>query len=167
MKKIILSVLLAMIVTSVHAKVVPSKNANINASDVDRIFRLVDKKDDGSSHKKLQIVVTDRGMSTDVSPRYSVYLGYASLAEMGNITTNFLVNEDAIDFISARRIAAGIYEIKVLEYREDGMYEVTHEIDTTAMFIEEKRVRSVCGDDFCDQELKTTVSVLETSAVKR
>lgn len=28
-------------------------------------------------------------MSTDVSPRYSIYLGYASLAEMGNIAVDF------------------------------------------------------------------------------
>lgn len=142
---------------------VPSSQVHVSPSDIDKVVRLVDKNESGSSHKKLQIVVTDQGMSTDVSPRYKVYLSYASLAEMGNISADFVINENAIQFLSASRKAPGIYEVKVMEYRDDGMYEVTQEINATAIFVDENKMRKECGGDFCDGNLKTSVSIKESA----
>ncbi|MGZ3745440.1 MAG: hypothetical protein ACXVB1_06060 [Pseudobdellovibrionaceae bacterium] len=143
--------------------VIHSSNTSIAPSSIDQVIRLVDKEQAGSSQKKLSIVVEDNGMSTDVSPRYTVYLGYANLSEMGSVTADFKINGNAIKFISAIRKAAGIYEVKVQEYREDGMYEVIQEIDTTQMFSDEQKAIKTCGGDFCYRALETSVSVKETA----
>ena len=146
-----------------QAKKIQSEQLNLSPSSIDKTIRLVDKNEPGSSHKKLSIIVTDNGMSTDVSPRYQIYLGYASLAEMGNITVDFKISEDAYQFVSASRKSAGIYEVKTVEYRGDGFYDVTLTIDATKVFSDERSLRQSCGDDFCDQMLKSTIKVTETS----
>ncbi len=164
MKKLIVSSLVMLMSASVFAKTVSSSKLQVEPSSIDQVIRLVDKHEPGSSHKKLSVVIEDRGMSTDVSPRYSIYLGYASLAEMGNISADFKINENAYKFLSATRKAPGIYEVKVVEYRdEDGMVEVTQTIDATKMFSDEQKLRKQCDGDFCDQTLKTTVEVKETA----
>lgn len=163
MKKLIVCSLILMS-TSGFAKTVPSSQLQIEPSSIDKVIRLVDKNEAGSSHKKVSIIVEDKGMSTDVSPRYSVYFGYASLAEMGNITADFKINDNAFKFISATRKAPGIYEVKLVEYRdEEGMVEVTQTIDAVKMFSDEEKLRKQCGEDFCDQILKTSVDVKETT----
>lgn len=144
------------------AVTVPSSDVQLSAAQIDKVVRLVDKKNPGESHKKLQIIVIDNGMSTDVSPRYAVYLGYASLGEMGNIGAEFKINDQALEFLSASRKAAGIYEFKTTEYRDNGLYEVTQEIDATKMFADEKQMRKNCGGDFCDGKLKTSITVTTT-----
>jgi hypothetical protein len=166
MKAVTAALVLILSSAFAQANTIPSSKIDISPSDVDQVVRLVEKQEIGSSYKKLSIIVKDSGMSTDVSPRYSVYLGYASLAEMGNITADFLINERAYEFISAKRKTAGIYEVKTLEYRDDGMYAVTQEIDATQMFLDEKKQRKECGSDFCDKILETTVSVKE-QAIKQ
>lgn len=161
MKKIVFLSALLVASMSVQAKTVSSTSEGISPAKVDQIIRLVDKRDPGSSHKKVSVVVEDHGMSTDVSPRYTVYLGYASLAEMGNFSVNFKINDQAFQFVSASRKAPGIYEVKVVEYREEGLVEVTQEIDAVKMFADEQKLRNECGD-FCDQPLRSSVTVKET-----
>lgn len=168
MKKILLATLLITLTTLVsQAKTISSESLSIKPSSIDKLVTLVDKNQPGSSQKKLNIVVTDGGMSTDVSPRYTIYLGYASMAEMGNITSDFKISDQAYKFVSAVRKSAGIYEVKTIEYRHEenneGMYEVTHIIDATKMFADENAYRKNCGEDFCDGELKSTVTVTETA----
>lgn len=147
------------------AVTVSSTKEVVAPSDISQLIRLVEKNDQSGTEKKVQVVVQDLGMPTDVSPRFIVYLGYSSLQEMGNVKVNFKINENAIQFLGARRIAAGIYQIKVLEYRESGMFDVTQEVDARQMFVDEKKLRSSCGSDFCDGDLKSTVKVTEVSAV--
>lgn len=164
MKKLVVSSLVMLTSASVFAKTVSSSQNQVKPSSIDQVIRLVDKIEQGSSQKKLSVVVEDAGMSTDVSPRYSVYLAYASLAEMGNISADFKINKNAYKFLSATRKSPGIYEIKVIEYRDqDGMVEVTQTIDASKIFSDEKKIRSQCGTDFCEQTLKTTVEVTETA----
>jgi hypothetical protein len=144
---------------------IKSQKVEINPSSIDQVFRLVDKNDPGTSHKKLQIVTTDHGMSTDLSPRYSVYLGYASLAEMGNISADFKITDQAMKVISATRLSAGVYEVRVKEFLDDeiGMLEMVYTIDATSLFSDEKKLREKCGGDFCDEDLKTKIWVTRTS----
>lgn len=166
MKHFLISALIFLTALTAQAKTIQSEELNITPSSIDKSIRLVDKDNLGSSHKKLSIIVTDGGMSTDVSPRYSIYLGYASLAEMGNISTDFKISDQAIQFISASRKSAGIYEIKTVEYRDDGMYDVTTTIDATKMFSDEKKAREACGGDFCDLVLKSSISVTESAKLQ-
>ncbi|XGC81766.1 hypothetical protein ACES2L_04625 [Bdellovibrio bacteriovorus] len=154
-------VLISLLMSSiVFAKTVPSNKVQIAPSSIDQVIRLVDKRDLGSSHKKVSIIVEELGMSTDVSPRYAVYLGFSSLAEMGNIYADFKIDDAVWEFKSATRISAGIYEVKVVGFDENyQMKEFTHTIDTTQMFIDESKARKNCGGGFCDDELKTSVEV--------
>jgi hypothetical protein len=163
MKNFLVCSILFVICSQAHAGVIVSSGETIAPSSIDKVIRLVDKDDPNSSYKKLSIVVTDSGRSTDVSPRYTVYLGYASYAEMGNLTADFKISDQAIRFISASRKSAGIYEVVIEEYREEGMFLVTKTIDATQIFIAERaRVRD-CGEDFCDGVLTTSVIVTETA----
>jgi len=165
MKKLVLSTIVMFATLTAQAATVNSSNEAVTPSSIDQVLRLVDKKEVGSSHKKLSIVVTDSGLSTDVSPRYTIYLGYASLAEMGNIGVNFKITDQAFQFVSASRKSAGIYEVKTIEYRDStGLLEVTYTIDATKMFSDEQKERNKCGGDFCDVSLKTSVSVTESIA---
>lgn len=163
MTRLLVSIALVFSSFSVSAKtLVSNSKLQIEPAKIDQVIRLADKQEAGSNHKKVSIVVSDNGLSTDVSPRYTVYLGFASLAEMGNISANFKVNDNAYQFVSAQRKAAGIYEVKVIEYRSEvGMVEVTQTIDATRMFIDEQKARKTCGSDFCDQVLNTSVEVTE------
>lgn len=162
MKKLVVSALVMVLSLTAKAATVNSSTETIAPSSIHQVIRLVDKREIGSSHKKLSIVVTDGGMSTDVSPRYTVYLGYASMAEMGNIGVDFKITDKAFDFVSATRTAPGIYVVKTVEYREEGLLEVTHTIDATKMFSDEQKARAKCGGDFCDLILKTSVTVTES-----
>ncbi|MES2803906.1 MAG: hypothetical protein V4654_15545 [Bdellovibrionota bacterium] len=168
MKHMLLSALVILTTIFAQAKIVNSEDLKVSASSIDQVIRLVDKDDPGSSHKKLSIIVEDHGMSTDVSPRYTISLGYASMAEMGNITADFKITDQAYKFISAKRKGAGIYEVKTKEYRDaDGMYDVTLTIDATKMFVDEKEQRKACGDNFCDLVLKTSISVSEKATKQK
>lgn len=163
MKTLVLVALMSFAAVAVQAKTIKSDAAlTINPASVDQNIRLVTKDEPGSSLLKVSIIVTDEGMSTDVSPRHNIILTFASLAEMGNITTSFLITDQAYKFISAKRKAAGIYEIKTHVYDERGMVEITETLDTTQMFIDEKKLRNNCGDGFCDTDLNTSIESTET-----
>lgn len=158
--------ILTMLLSSVsYAHTIPSKKLAVAPSEIDKVIFVETKKVPGSSHEKVSIVVTDNGMSTDVSPRYHIYLGYASLAEMGNLSADFKVSDQAYQFISARKISSSIYEVKTVEYRDDGMYNVTLTINATKVFSDEKETRKNCNSAFCEQPIKSTIEV--TEAVKK
>ena len=165
MKNVLVSALVVLAATVAQAKVVHSKEVAVSPSSVEKVVTLVNKTTEDGGKVKLQVVVTDNGMSTDVSPRHSVYLGYANLAEMGNITAEFEVTEATWEFISATRTAPGIYEVKTVELGDEGMVEVTHTVDASKVFADEKALRNKCateGDGFCHEVLKSTVTVLKT-----
>ena len=166
MKNILISVVL-LVSTISQAKIVKSTEAQINPANIDTVIRLVDKNEPGSSQKKLSIVVTDSGMSTDVSPRYTVYLGYASMAEMGNLTSTFEITNLGYGPVKAERKAAGIYTVVVTQILDQvGFAEVTYEVNATQMFIDENKMRAACGGDFCDGVLKSQISVKQLSVKK-
>ena len=166
MKNILISVVL-LVSTISQAKIVKSTEAQINPANIDTVIRLVDKNEPGSSQKKLSIVVTDSGMSTDVSPRYTVYLGYASMAEMGNLTSTFEITNLGYGPVKAERKAAGIYTVVVTQILDQvGFAEVTYEVNATQMFIDENKMRDACGGDFCDGTLKSQISVKQLSVKK-
>jgi len=41
------------------------------------------------------------------------------------------------------------------------MFEVTQTINATKIFSDENILRKKCGDDFCDETLKTSISISE------
>lgn len=165
MKALIMSLALIAAVTAQAGEVLRSTQEKIAPDSVDQLIKLVDKDEPGSSQKKVNIVVTDGGMSTDVSPRYSVYLGLSSMAEMGNLSATIKITDQAFQFVSASRKSAGQYEVKIIEYRDEGMVEVTKNIDATQMFIDERSQRESCNAEggFCDGTLSTSATVSEST----
>lgn len=157
----ILTAIVFLASTITQAASVNSERIEIKPSSVDKIIRLVEKVIPGSSEKKLSIIVTDAGMQTDVSPRYSVYLGYQSNAEMGNLSADFKLSDQFMSVSSARRVSAGIYEVTGDQYTSGvSSKNVTLRIDATKMFADEAAARKACGDDFCDiEQLQTTIEV--------
>lgn len=162
MKKTILVSMVLLFSMITQAGTIQSKALKIEPSSIDKVIRLVEKRSEQGSTKKLSIVVTDNGMSTDVSPRYKIYLGFASLAEMGNISADFKISDQALNFISATRKSAGVYEVKTIEYRDGGDFEITQTIDATKVFSDEKKLRESL-DQFGDETLKTSIVVTETA----
>jgi hypothetical protein len=150
--------------THAASRTVPATDITVKASSIDQVVRLVNKDVPGSHQTKVSVVVTDQGMSTDISPRYGLVLIFASFAEMGNLQASFNLAENGIYKLnSAVRKSAGIYEVKYKEYGDEaGFYEVTLKIDATQMFVDEKTTRKICGGDFCDEDLKTSITVTET-----
>lgn len=167
MKKlaIALSSLVALVSFSAFGATVPSVVDTTSPAYVDQVIPLVNKQVPGSSHLKASFVVLDNGMSTDVSPRYTVYLTLASFAEMGNLVANFKITDQAFQFKSAKKISDEVYEVSFVEYR-DQMYDVTLTINAKQMFADEAAARLTCGEDFCDQELQSTVEVTEVATAQ-
>jgi hypothetical protein len=164
MKNLILIAALTLSATVSQAKIVKSTEVLIDPANIDTVINLVNKNEPGSSQKKLNIVVTDSGMSTDLSPRYTVYLGYASMAEMGNITSTYEITNDGYGSVRAERKAAGIYTVVVTHFIDQvGFAEVTYEVNATQMFIDENKMRNACGSNFCDGNLKSQISVKQLS----
>lgn len=163
MFRTVIATLIAFSAFAAQGETIKSSKETLSPSSIEQVYRLVSKDSPGSSLKKLQIVTTDHGMSTDVSPRYSVYLGLASLAEMGNIFADFKITDTAFRVLGAKRISAGHYEVVVQEYGEDGFLEKTYAIDATQLFADEAKARKQCGGDFCDLTLESTLSVKTTS----
>ncbi len=159
MKTFILTTLLSLNTFASAVEIIKSSKETIVPSSIESVISMIPSQPD----KKVQFVVTNHGMSTDVSPRFSVYLGYATLAEMGNINADFEITSQAFDFISATRKSAGHYVVKTKEYGDEGMHNVTYEIDATQMFVDEKKTRKNCGGDFCDVSLETSISVKRTA----
>ncbi|WP_413584348.1 hypothetical protein [Bdellovibrio sp. HCB274] len=163
MKKIVMfAIALSAAVTSHAAPLAPTK-AQISPDDIDQAIRLSATRRD-SALRKITVVVTDSGSSTDVSPRHTIYFTYNSFAEMGNMRATYLVAEDAFADVQATRVSAGIYEVSYIAYRaEQGMVKVTKTIDATEAFIEDKAKRDACGYDFCDAAIEAAIDMKETS----
>ncbi|WP_413574714.1 hypothetical protein ACLVWU_10835 [Bdellovibrio sp. HCB290] len=163
MKKFVMfAIVLATAVTSNAAPLAPT-NSQIYPERVDQAIRLTQSRTEGVL-RKVTIVTTDNGMSTDVSPRHSIYLTYNSFAEMGNLSAAYLITDEALSDVQAKRIEAGIYEVSYMAYREEkGMVMVTKTINAIEAFIADKDQREACGIDFCDGDIKASIDVKETS----
>ena len=164
MNKMILTTFVFLASAISQAASVQSEKLEVAPSSIDQVIRLVDKNEPGSSQKKLSIITTDSGMRTDLSPRYKIYLGYQSNAEMGNIAADFKISDQFLTVSSAKRISGGIYEVTGEKLNSgDGPFiqKVTIRIDATKMFSDENTLRKNCGDDFCDRDLETSIEVTE------
>jgi hypothetical protein len=139
----------------------------IDAAHIDQVVRLVDKDDQqtGGTIRRVQVVVTDNGLSTDVSPRNAIYLTFASLAEMGNFHATFKLNDRTMKVLSVKKVNPGIYQIKTVDYSDElGLVEVVQTIDSTDMFIQERALRINCGQNFCGGTVNSTIKVSKTTS---
>lgn len=153
------------VATDAFGTIVPSSSETINPATASQVITLAHRTEPGSSDLTVRVVVADHGMSTDVSPRYSVYLAIASYAEMGNITATFPVIPGAYQFVSATRVRGGVYKIVTKNFGDHGIDTIVTTVDATQAFRDEKAARGQCGDNFCDLELQSEVRVDEVSTL--
>ncbi|HEY8271775.1 MAG TPA: hypothetical protein VIG33_12865 [Pseudobdellovibrionaceae bacterium] len=163
MKASLLALLITLGALVSHAEIIKSSKVQIAPSTISAVISLIP----GVNDKKIQVVVADHGLSTDVSPRYTIYLGFAAFAERGNITADFKITEQPVEFLSATRKSAGHYTVKTREYTDGGMVEATYEIDATKVFADEHKERNRCASDFCDLDLETSISIKRTEKGSR
>jgi hypothetical protein len=144
-----------------NATTVNSSVVSVAPSTITSVFKLVESAPQTVPAKKVQVVVTDHGLSTDLSPRYSAILSFSSFAEMGNITADFEITNHLFNGVSAKRLKPGIYEVSGVEYGGETatFANVAYTIDARQMFSDEISMRKFCGGDFCDGLLKTKVEV--------
>ncbi len=128
-------------------------NAQVNIARVVKLVNLVDKP-----NILANIAVQDLGGSTDVSPTQKVFLTLYSKGEMFSTDAAFEI-ANVLSFESARRVAGGIYEVKVLEYSET-IETVTYRIDARKAVMEIQKVQ--CEDFDCDasENFTSTISVV-------
>ena len=166
MKQFILLSIVLLTSLSVFAKNVSSSRVKVEPSSIDQMIKLLDqseKREGGTVHTRLSLVVQDNGMSTDESPRYAISLGYASMSEWGNIFADFKVSKNVIELISVTNKAPGIFEIMVVELNSKSQTEnTTLTVDVRKVFADEKTLRAECEYGDCDRELKTSIEVTRT-----
>ncbi|WP_413581762.1 hypothetical protein [Bdellovibrio sp. HCB288] len=163
MKKIVMFLIALSTAAISHAAPLAPTEDKITPDFVDQAIRLADTQKD-SVRRKVTVVVTDLGLSTDMSPRSTVYLTYNSNAEMGNLSASFLVANDVFHGLEAKRVAPGIFEISYVTYRDEGgMLKVTKTIDATELYVQDHKMRNACGNDFCDGQINASIDVKETA----
>lgn len=145
---------------SAQAGEVASSPVTIEPSAISEVKHFPLLSEPGSSESRFSVITTVGGMSTDVYPRYALYLGFASYAEMGNISTNFELGR-YLDITEIKKKAPGIFEVKAVKMTETDMPSVTLTIDATQVLADEENLRKSCDMDFCDKELNSKVKVTE------
>ncbi|MNJ92733.1 hypothetical protein D3C87_104070 [compost metagenome] len=157
MNKLALGFIAIMASVSAHAATISSSTESVAPSSISQISLL-----ETTNNEKVQLIISDRGMSTDIVPRYTVHLGYSSLNKVGNITADFKLTDRVYQYASSRRLSPGRYEVILIEVREGIPMKVNLVINFNQVYTDEKNMRQQCGDNFCDKILDTTISVTET-----
>lgn len=166
MKNLIVLIVVALTSITASAASINPTNVKLSPDSISDLIHLAKSERDGV-FKNVSLVITDNGMSTDVSPRHEVYLTYTSFAEMGNLSATYLIDELVFGEITAKRISAGVYEVTytgVPSTQDLTLVTITKTIDTTAAFIDDANQRKQCSlnHDFCDGKINAKIKVTTT-----
>jgi hypothetical protein len=130
---------LALAASFAHAAPVASSKEKVSPARVVAVKNLVDN--DGL---KVNLVTEDLGGSTDVSNTQVLWLTLYLKGEMFSTDAAFKVGE-VIKLNSARRTAAGLYEVKALVINDEGVVNKTISIDARQATV---AIRAVSCEDF-------------------
>lgn len=155
MKTLALALLVTVVSLPAQAEEVRSEKTQVNMGRVVELQKLVQTND-----IRVNVTVEDLGGSTDVSPTQQVYLTLYAKGEMFSTDAVFKI-APAFDFVGAKRVSGGVYEITVVDYLADqGMKNVTYVVDARRAIVEIKNVR--CEDFDCDASNNFASSVSVT-----
>lgn len=155
MKKLIFALLLLSSFSALADIVTSTRDNKINVARIDKVVTLVDK-----AGIKVNLVVEDRGGSTDVSPTKNMYFTLYSKGEMFSTDATFDLGW-AYEVTSAKRLEGGIYEVKaMLPTADEGLMKpVTLKINAINAI---NAIKSVKCDDFdcaASEQFAATISV--------
>lgn len=144
MKLLSLSFLILLTSNTLMAKEISSTKNAVNVARVVELVKLVNKND-----IQVNVVVTDIGGSTDVSPTQDLYFNIYSKGEMFSTDASFSLG--AIYALkNAKRISSGLYELSVVGANK----ETTMPEDQTLIVDAQKAIVSLksvqCEDFDCD-----------------
>lgn len=145
MKKIFL-LLAVLLPISAQSKEIRSTKTEINVARIVKVERLSRAED----KVLVNIAIEDLGGSTDLSPTQTVYLTIYNKGEMFSTDASFPL-ASVLDFKGAKRLADGLYSIKILEMDENGRIQnAVYRINARQALKEIEHVD--CGVDFdCDK----------------
>jgi len=162
MKSTIAAILVSMTVLSGSAQaadVINSATASDKLVKIGRIVKLVNlvEKED----MQINVAVVDLGGSTDVSPTQQVFLTLYSKGEMFSTDASFDLGP-IYSFKSAKRIAAGVFEISVNAPKGGGgdmAVNTTYIVDAKQATVDMRAVR--CEDFDCEasDNFKASITV--------
>lgn len=154
MKNLIFAMALLVSFNSFAAVVTSTTKNKVNVARIDKVITLVDKSD-----IKVNVVVSDLGGSTDVSPTKNLFFTLYSKGEMFSTDATFDLGP-AYEVLSAKRISGGVYEIKAT-LPSDGsemMKTVTLKVDAGSAITKLKAVN--CGGEFdCEASANFSASI--------
>lgn len=160
--KSVLTLVLALGLSVVsNAATIKSTDVKLEASRVTHLVTLVNKPG-----IMVNVLVEDLGGSTDVSDTQNAYLTIYSKGEMASVDATFDLGR-IFQFTSARRISAGIYELKAVAFGlpDYHLAERTYVIDARKATADIQKVD--CGSEFdCDAAEKFKSSITMTEKTK-
>jgi hypothetical protein len=113
------------------------KEANFDVSRVASSTVLGENKE---KDIKVRLVALDLGLSTDVSPRYALYLTFFHASDSMNSRTAFYLGE-VFDVVSTSRKSAGIYQISArVPSEETTIKAATLTVDTNEVWADDARL---------------------------
>jgi hypothetical protein len=170
MKISLMSLVLVLVSSAAFAKKevsqVENTRENVSPARIQKLIHLFSAKKDTSPDLRVTLAVEDTGGSTDVSPTLKMWLNLYIKGEMFSTDASFDVGP-ALEFYSAKRTGQGTYQIKSLNYTDEGMVDVTTTIEANPAIQSMKAVR--CEEFDCDasNNFKATVTVTTETKVRR
>lgn len=129
-----------------------------------------------SPDASLSVVAVDGGMSTDVSPRYQIVVGFFSPAEMGNLDASFLLTNTVWD-VQKVRLESNHLILRVREISDEFLdqenstifADVIYRLDIGPLIQAEaqRRQSESCLESFCDGELDVTLPLTRSAVPAR
>jgi hypothetical protein len=135
-----------------QAATIASSQILIKPTRITKRVSLVDNRENGM---KVQVLSVFEEGATDVSNTSKVVLAIGQLGEMNTVEASFLIGE-SIGLESARRVSAGIYEVKYVDANQGIANVQTKIIDAKKAVSDIKH--SNCAE-FATCEVTTSVDV--------
>jgi len=130
--------------SALMAKEIKSTKNSVNAARVVELVKLVNKSD-----IQVNLVVVDKGGSTDVSPTQELLFNIYSKGEMFSTDASFSLGS-IYSLTKATRISGGVYEVEVVGSEEEGGMPVaqTLVVDAQKAIVSLKGIQ--CEDFDCE-----------------
>jgi len=141
-----------------HAKTIHSLPEQNSKVDVFRVRKTVVLGKNLNKDITINAVEIYLGQSTDVSPKYRLYLTYFNGGEMNNTKTAFDLGY-FLKLKSYERLKPGMYQISATRLSDKGFpQDVLITIDTSQVFVDDRNLHL---SDFEDPYFLSTIQVTE------
>ncbi|MBY0416236.1 MAG: hypothetical protein K2Q18_18830 [Bdellovibrionales bacterium] len=155
MKNLIITAVVLFSSLGLMAKEVPSSKNNVNVARVVEIVKLVNKSD-----IQVNVVVSDIGGSTDVSPTQLLFFNIYSKGEIFSTDASFAIGP-IYSLVSAKRLSGGVYELQIVGANAETTMpeDQTLIVDAQKAIVSLKAIRCEEFDCEASTNFESTISV--------